>query len=336
MKEIGGEFWLEETKSKSTIQDNCAYLLSGRTALDFIIKDIKAQRRFLSVSLPSYCCESMIEPFERNGIDVQYYKVHEYGIDYRCSRTYDAVLLLDFFGYEMPENKAIAQSEHEAGHIVIYDSSHKINGACISADYTFCSYRKWLYCNFATVRKEGGSFIISTPTWENKRYCDTRNLAAQLKANFIAGNNQDKQDFLRLYSMSEDILSDDYVDYAGVPLDVDVEAIIAARRTNAQYLIDKLQDLSGIELWRPEIKPNDAPLFVPILVKNGHRDALKHYLLNHSIYCPVHWPQSEHHRGCKDLYDKELSLICDQRYSMEDMNREIAVIKNFFYKVQGS
>jgi hypothetical protein len=335
MKEIGGEFWSEETKSKGLIQDNCAYLLSGRTALDIIIKDIKTQRRFISVKLPSYCCESMIEPFERNDVEVQFYKVSEYGIDYSFSKTYDAVLLLDFFGYEMPENKKIAQIEREAGNIVIYDSTHKLNEACIPADYTFRSYRKWFFCNFATVQKADGSFHTSMPTRVNKDYCDTRNVAAKIKANFIAGADIDKQEFLRLFSISEDVLNYDYADYAGLPLYMDVEAIIAARRRNAQYLIDKLQDVHGIKLWRPVIKPEDTPLFVPILVKDGRRDALKRYLKNHSIYCPVHWPQCGRHGEYTDLYDEELSLICDQRYSIEDLNREVAVINNFFNEVQG-
>jgi len=335
MKEIGSEFWLEETKSNGMIQDNCTYLLSGRTALDFIIKDIKTQRRFTSVTLPSYCCESMIEPFERNDVDVQFYRVSEYGFDYSFSRTYDAVLLLDFFGYEMPENKKIAQIEREAGNIVIYDSTHKLNGVCIPANYTFCSYRKWFYCNFATAQKADCSFNISMPTQVNKPYCDTRNIAAKLKANFIAGADIDKQEFLRRFSISEDILDYGYADYAGVPLYVDVEETITARRRNAQYLIDKLQDVPGIKLWRPVIKPDDTPLFVPILVKDGHRDALKRHLTNHSIYCPVHWPQSSRHGEYKDLYDEELSLICDQRYSIKDLDREIAVIKNYFNEVQG-
>jgi hypothetical protein len=335
MKEIGSEFWLEGTMGKRIIQDNCAYLLSGRTALDFIIKDIKTQRQFLSVMLPSYCCESMIEPFERNDVEVQFYRVREDGIDYSFSKNCDAVLLLDFFGYETPENKKIAQVEKDAGKIIIYDSTHKLNGASIQADYTFCSYRKWFYCNFATLQKTDGSFNIPIPTRLNKYYCETRDVAAKLKADFIAGADIDKKEYLRLFSISEDILDCDYVDYAGVPMDVDVETIITARRRNAQYLIHKLLNVPGIKLWRSAINSDDTPMFVPILVKYGRRDALKRYLINHSIYCPVHWPLSSRHGEYKDLYDEELSLICDQRYSIEDMDREIAAIKGFFNEVRG-
>lgn len=334
MKEIGGEFWLEEAKNKCKMQDNCAYLLSGRTALDFIIKDIKAQRRLASVLLPSYCCESMIEPFERNHVKVQFYSVSENGIDFCFSGTHDAVLLLDFFGYELPENKKIAQIVREAGSIIIYDSTHKLNGTSIPANYTFCSYRKWLYCNFATVKKADGDFNIPVPTRVNWAYCEKRNRAAMLKADYIAGVKANKQEFLRLFSISEDILDSDYVDYAGVQMYIDIETISAARRRNAHFLIDNLKDVPGIELWRPVIRPDDTPLFVPILVKNGRRDELKQHLINHSIYCPVHWPlSSRHDSGNRYLYDEELSLICDQRYSTEDMNREIAAIKQFFTEV---
>lgn len=82
---------------------------------------------------------------------------------------------------------------------------------------------------------------------------------------------------------------------------------------------------------------NDVPLFVPILVKKGYRDSLRNYLIAHQIYCPVHWPVSEYHREVtKDgriIYEEELSLVCDQRYSIADMKREIKTIKQFFGEI---
>ena len=81
----------------------------------------------------------------------------------------------------------------------------------------------------------------------------------------------------------------------------------------------------------------DVPLFVPIFIKKDYRDRLRDYLIAHQIYCPVHWPISEYHRKVtnyeKTIYDEELSLICDQRYSREDMEREAKTIRNFFEKI---
>ena len=77
---------------------------------------------------------------------------------------------------------------------------------------------------------------------------------------------------------------------------------------------------------------NDCPLFVPVIIKNGKRDALKNYLLENQIYSPVHWPVSKFHKLKKEeknIYDNELSIVCDQRYDKDDMQRILNVITNF-------
>ncbi len=329
INEIGSEFWQKKTTKKEKTKNNLAHLLSGRTALDFIIKDIKAERQLGSVMLPSYCCESMIEPFERNGVDVRFYKVSEESIDYPTNNC-DAVLIFDFFGYEEPFNAKIALAESDNGKITIYDSTHKLNGPSIKVDYAFCSYRKWQYCNFSEVRKLTGDFCISKPVNLNTAYCEMRDKAARLKAAYMAGDKADKLEFLKLFSSAEDMLNHDYVGYTGEIADVDIKAVIEARRRNAHHLISGLQNIPGIKLWKATLGPTDTPLFVPILVRNGLRDALKIYLIKNFIYCPVHWPLSRSHGAYRDIYDEELSLICDQRYSIEDMDREVEVIKNFF------
>lgn len=330
--EIGSEFWQNGIARREEPRDNRAYLLSGRTTLDFIIRDIKAERQLESVILPSYCCESMIEPFERNGVDVQFYRVSEKDIDYPTNGC-DAVLLLDFFGYEEPLNIKIAQTERDNGKAIIYDSTHKLNGSSIEADYIFCSYRKWLYCNFAEIRKLTGAFCIPKPIQINTTYCEKRDRAARLKAAYMVDGEGDKREFMDLFVCAEEILNYDYVDYIGEPVNVNVDVIITVRRRNAQHLINGLRNVSGIKLWKPTIGQNDTPLFVPILVKDGYRDALKRHLINHSIYCPIHWPPYSRLGANKVLYNEELSLICDQRYSIEDMDREIKIIKDFFNEV---
>ena len=77
LKEIGSEFWKVELSNKINLSfDNQSnFMLSGRTALDFLIRDIKAQKSFKKVYMPSYCCYSMIEPFLRHGVDVIFYDV---------------------------------------------------------------------------------------------------------------------------------------------------------------------------------------------------------------------------------------------------------------------
>ena len=82
-REIGGEFWKHQLSACPDHAYNIAYLLSGRTALKFIIDDICQEADFRKILLPSYCCESMIKPFLTSGIEVQFYSVCNDHLDYQ-------------------------------------------------------------------------------------------------------------------------------------------------------------------------------------------------------------------------------------------------------------
>ena len=334
MKEIGSEFWAKQSVLCTKNTDNEIYLLSGRTALRFIIGDICKTRKFIKVLLPSYCCESMIEPFLSVGIDVQFYSVHADCIDYPYENDADAVLLIDFFGYINPENETIARHEKKAGKAVIYDATHKLDGnptVEAYANYSFCSYRKWFYCNFARAVKRDGAFCCDQLR-TNTRYIGLRDRAAAKKGNYIDGLTSEKEEFLKLFSQAEEILDGDYIGYSGEPIGFDVNEIAVRRRENASYLIGELKKIPEIKLWRDMVGLCDVPLFVPILVDPLVRNDLRSALIKESIYCPIHWPVSSYHGEYGELYGMELSLVCDQRYDLADMERMVEVVKNYFDK----
>ena len=308
-------------------------MLSGRTALRFIIDDICSSRPVRKALLPSYCCESMILPFTQAGIGVDFFNIYREGMDYPYNNDADIVLLIDFFGYAVAQNREIARCEKEKGTTVVYDATHKINGnqgVEAFADYTFCSYRKWAYCNFATAVKNHGAFTDRPPLRTHGRYLSLRESAAREKERYMTGLSGQKQQFLADFRAAEQLLDDDYVGYIGTPVDLDVDRILQRRRENAAYLIGELKKIPQIVLWREEIAVDDAPMFVPILVAPEIRSELRSCLIAEQIYCPIHWPKSSYHGVCNELYDMELSLVCDQRYDITDMERMIRVIKNFF------
>lgn len=333
MKEIGSEFCEQYAPKSVAHQDNTAYLLSGRTALHFIIDDIKGTQKGSKVLMPAYCCESMILPFLHSGITVQFYEVNPDYAEYPYENDADIVFLLDYFGYETAQNRVIAEREKQAGKTVIYDATHKINGHAEVqryADYTFCSYRKWFFCNYAEAVKHNGVFEDVPERKRNERYLALRLEAAEEKAKYLSGEIRAKEGFLTEFRLAEEMLDDDYVGYVGQPVDCDFCAIIAKRRENALYLMKGLKEIPEIRLWRDTLQIEDAPLFVPILVAPDVRGALRQRLINERIYCPIHWPKSVYYRGQNALYDTELSLICDQRYDTVDMERLLRVIKDFF------
>ena len=60
------------------------------------------------------------------------------------------------------------------------------------------------------------------------------------------------------------------------------------------------------------------------------RTLVRSKMFSEKIFTPVHWPyETERLNGSErnKLYDTELSLICDQRYSLEDMEKQIEVLK---------
>lgn len=326
--EIGSEFWQKYDKSINNDGNEIA-LLSGRTALDFIIKDLKASGAFGSIMLPSYCCDSMIDPFIRNNVEVSFYKASHKELDFHENNK-DAVLLLDYFGYVDDQVTRIANRAKDNGQLVIYDATHYLGERDIAADYSFRSYRKWFFCNYASVIKADGEWKIPFPTQINSVYVENRNIAAELKKDFISKGIGEKNVFLNMFSKAETLLKEDYLNYFGEKVVCDISYIAEVRRANARRLIDGLCEIKEIKFWRNQIKDIDTPLFVPILVQKNIRNELRRYLIEHQIYCPIHWPVSKLHSNINGIYENELSLVCDQRYSFDDIDREIEVVKNFF------
>lgn len=69
--EIGSEYWLDDKCSNNVI-----FALSGRTAIDLILQDIKAKGLHpKSVYMPAWCCDSMLQPFVDRGLDISFYDI---------------------------------------------------------------------------------------------------------------------------------------------------------------------------------------------------------------------------------------------------------------------
>ena len=333
MREIGSEFWEQYPAQEIHEIDSVKYLASGRTALDFIIKDALCEKTINTAFLPAYCCDSMIEPFVRNNIEVCFYKVNSDGISYDYYNNCDLVLIIDYFGFEIGENERIARLANRSGKIVIYDSTHKLNGNAMVeqwAHYSFSSYRKWFYCNFAVARKHCGAFVYTTDNVPYTHYFSLRNSAKTAKLHYMHGEAIDKSVFLSQFGEAEELLEMDYEGYSGEAVSFSMNEIIEKRRENARYLIERLLYCKCISVLTKKMLENDAPLFVPILIEPFQRPALRQHLISKDIYCPIHWPKTELQKEPSDLYGRELSLICDQRYDLSDMERIVKEIKSFF------
>ena len=352
--EIGSEFWSGSTPRLSNGKNDInhmgyqiRYLLSGRTALDLIIKDIVVEKGLFKAYIPSYCCQTMIEPFIKNKIIVNFYDV-DYGnegllINYDMRNDCEVIFLLDYFGFCSEKINEITEFESKRNKIIILDITQALfckKNNFKNVDYVFASYRKWFALSVGVAYKKG-KFLIPEYTNYNNYYLELRRNAMSLKASYVNGDIKNKGKFLELFSEAEEILSENYLSYTtndnliNEIATVDINYIRQKRRQNAIILLEQSRTLLPhiITPIFSLIGSNDCPLFVPVIVSNGERDALQKYLIEKNIYCPVHWPLSKLHVGIRErankIYDNELSLICDQRYETSDMYRIINSIRMY-------
>lgn len=329
-KEIGSEFWSIPIQDENNLvfSDDTKWFISGRAALDFILKDILSYRRIKTVALPSWCCDSMIQPVLNNDLKFVFYPVVIENNELVINDEVDADVLLtiDYFGYKANRKKSFKG-------LVINDISHSVfTQTDDDCDYIFGSLRKWAGFKtggFANARK---CFSINANTYTNDEYVSLRKEAMIEKEKYI--NDQiNKKDYLQVYAKAESML-ENLFNYSSIEEDINsakhfaVEDIKKQRQDNARVLLDTVKEYAIFK----NADKDDCPLFVPIIVPDNKRDQLKAHLIKNNIFCPVHWPITDLHNLSKQekyLYDNELSLVCDQRYNNEDMEYMCKKIKEF-------
>jgi hypothetical protein len=350
--EIGSEFWATDNDTTIGIEavvsldksSSKRWLMSGRTALDAIIKDAIINYDFDTVWMPAYCCHSMVDPFTANGIHVEYYGVsNEEGkliLSVPEIHEQEALFVMQYFGYERAYPKNVIRAKNN-NRLIIEDHTHnwyKDSTVKSIGDYTFISYRKWgQFTGIALAQKTIGDFSIPEPLLTNRAYVDLRNNAALLKRDYIRGECTDKDIFLEQFALAEELLDGDYSGYAADQksyeklMDFNEGEMISARRSNAETILQGINKLPFLTPIFPELTPEDIPLFVPVLLPDIKvRDELKRYFVERNIYCPVHWPKHCDACGHADtLFERELSLLCDQRYGKIEMNKILKMIHHF-------
>lgn len=328
-KEIGSEFWEAPTAEVETklFPAHTSWYLSGRVALTAILRDIGLSHAKKRVMLPSWCCESMVKPFVQNGYIVKFYNVYaKHGkliIEYPSEDSFDIILVTGYFGYasdiDVPDYKKL----------IIKDETHSVfSQKRGGADYYYGSLRKWAF--FATggfAWKKSGRLSNAQNTYDE--YIKARRFAAFKKGQYMAGEIKEKEhlqffgDAEKMLDVCNGVYSADKADIDNA-LILDTNLIKTKRRENAKYLLKSLNEITVFK----NIGENDCPLFVPVLVKN--RDELRDMLKKNDIYCPIHWGKPyalDFNDEVENFYRSELSLVCDQRYDLDHMEKMVNIVK---------
>lgn len=343
--EIGSEYWEFDEKLNCNNRDfwkigqDVKFTLSGRTSIHYVLKNILLKRNVQRVYMPSYSCTSMIQPFEELGIEVEYYDVYfNEGLKYNINfdEECDIFFAMNYFGYSETNMERYIKKFKEKGKIVIEDITHSIlskKSYSEYSDYLVGSLRKWFPISSGAIAVAMNSnFELELKNNSNEELINLKDKAMQNKKAYINSKEGNKEEFLNQYAESNKILSEDYKDYSidlksyEIIMKIDLEKIRKQRRENAKVIYNKLKNNMNIRFFVEDYNEDDCLLFTPILLKNETRNELRNYLISKNVFLPVHWPLEER---INNIFEKELSLVCDQRYTEKQIEGYIDLIIDY-------
>ncbi len=344
--EIGSEFERNHISSVGTAGTlgwlpqgtDRALTASGQTAIETALKNIPSKERAL---VPSYCCDSMLVPFRDLHVSFEFYQVmHDKNgisieIDESALMKADILFLCNYFGFETVVPDDLIEGFRNKGGIVIEDITHSLlsdRQYHPQSNYLVASVRKWgpIVCGGYCAAMNGKLSCKPTKAPPEGFVCEKLR-AMELKSEFLSDLDERRRPtFLSLFQSSNHWLAEHYSDLAIDEFSkeylthVDVRSLREARRKNAHALYQGLRGHPYVTPLFPE-EAMDCPLFVPVVIRDGRRGKLHQMLIGHKVYCPTHWPHPK--ADCaSNLYDTELSLVCDQRYAEKDMERVISIL----------
>lgn len=334
---IGGEFKISLLGIETKESDNGIFFASGRGAFAAILKRIIVNKNTIhkwgGIMLPDYLCSSITQVCIDEKISYQFYHIKDDLLpdeEQLMPKLDDnsVVLLISYFGMIDVENVADRIKKQNPNVVIILDDVQNYYSQYSEStfwDYRFNSYRKWFAVpDGAQVFCKSGS--IDLP--------HTKNTFAQYKfsGNVLKNFSEWVEDSLclDLIGKGEEILDTDYncecsqISRHLIP-QLSLEEIKVKRKENASFLHSELEKLGFKHIYCSDC----VPLFIPVFLNN--RIEVRKEMFKNNIFTPIHWPyESDNLNGNikNPLYETELSLICDQRYSLDDMKRQIDILNN--------
>ena len=331
---VGGEFGIDLSIQRDTFKPapDTYYYASGRTALYQIFKSLG--KNVHKIWFPDWLCHTMVEAAKKAGFEYAFYELDDAfqvtvkALDEKGFKDGCWVLLINYFGLQDLTQAAKAIKEAYPNAIVIEDDVQAYYSFAEEtnpyADYRFTSLRK------AFAIPDGGLVYTQRPMTHATRpntFTQYKIEAGVMKMRRGEPGIKD-EDYLALFEKGSELIDDNYDSV----MSRDSEMLFAGtnfqwvkqqRKENAKYLLEGLESL-GVKPMI-DVPENKVPLFVPICLDD--RNAMRKRMFQHEVFCPVHWPLNGMplKKGA-EMAQHELSLIVDQRYSINDMNLLLSLL----------
>ncbi|WP_333652442.1 DegT/DnrJ/EryC1/StrS aminotransferase [Lacrimispora sp.] len=346
MKQIGGFFPYEpllETENhfwESLCPEggSLGFFMSGRCANYYALMDIALTDTKKTAYVPIYTCETVLDPFLKAGYELLFYDVTKDMTPIFEESALERISVINLCGYYgfCNYDRDFIRKCSEMGVIIIEDTTHSIfsgNGIDPCCDYVVGSLRKWIGVpagGFACKRKGTFSLPVHRP---EEAHLSLRRISMKGKLELMSAvsGQTDPHAMEQLNASFWDAemmlrrIFDSYgsdEESESILRRYDFDHLKKQRRKNYQYLLDHMPGHPQLTIVFPALPDETVPSHFTVYAKD--RDMVQAYLSGHGIKSTAYWPKGPMvdtaGRGEADyIYSHVLSLPCDQRYGVEEM-----------------
>ena len=322
MPKIGGEFDFNLNTLKINNNSKIKLFASGRHAFAFIIEQLLSEN-INHIYVPMYICDSIFKILNHYKYSFTVYNQNnklEVIDDLETCKKSSAIFFVNYFGFNTAEKGIDLIKKVRPDIKIVVDNVQSYYRQIINdnIDYQFNSLRK----TFSV--PDGAAVLFKKKDFKIAKNIQVNNFhQSKVIASIFKNNNFPDNEYLFYFEKGEEILNS----FNGIELSSDIglrlfnsidHSIVKNRRKeNSRYVYKKCKTL-GIELLFDKLEEDTIPLCVPVLFEN--REEIRKKLFLKKIYLPIHWPENDYiNADIQNLMKRELSIVIDQRYSLDDM-----------------
>ena len=328
--------------------DELIYVNSGRSAIKLILDHIIGLGH-KKILLPAYLCDSIVRAVKKSGLEYEFYNLDDkLNIDIsnlksKIKTNDECVFFINYFGYGQSKQVETYLKSIKNKNLIIEDCTHSIFSEELYinnyiGDYQIVSMRNWFGI------PDGAIIIDKNRMLKNlnleKKYDEffiNRLLGQMIKSEYLKDKDINKETHIKFISNGE-MKYDKSFNISKIS-DLS-KAIIENqnytklkinRQINYKYLYENLKNIDHIKYIYENFDDKICPIGFVIYAK--YRDDLRIYLSKNGIYCPIHWTLplevKEKYPNLNKLSNHILTIPCDQRYTLEDMEYIVDKIKQY-------
>ena len=311
---------------------------SGRDAIRLLLMFGKTQLGWKRIWIPTYYCPQVVQAIISTGIQTKRYNDSPISTELLLNQMdfeyNDILLLVNYFG--MRNMRSISWAAVESC-TVIEDHTHDLVSEWTqnsTAHYCFASLRKTLPLPDGGVIWSPQSLVLpqEPPLLEYHRIVtELRLQAMHLKTQYLKGVQIDKEIFLHPQRITEEHIATNTI--SGIhPASLDIlktfplDTWTRGRRDNYVFAKAYLTKIQGVSILEPHNCSGYLFSLVISFTSESLRDLVRSYLISLDIYPAILWKVENDSSGFSKTM---LSIACDARYTIKDMQYVIEKIRNF-------